>query len=125
MAIKHIVLKSGERLIANAQEMVFEGKTVGYYFEKPCVVSVAGPEMQPKKPGKEKTAIDVSLYPWIPFGKDVQVPIPLDWVVTMVEPVDMLFEMYQKNVLESTSEWNSGMNYSNEDEENGECKTCR
>jgi hypothetical protein len=127
MAIKHIILKSGERLIANVQEMIFEDKVVGYFFEKPCVVSVATPEMQPPKSGKEKMPIDVSLYPWIPFGKDTQVPIALDWVVTFVEPVDMLFEMYQKNVLEISVDWNSGMNYSKnvDGDENGECKNCR
>lgn len=125
MAIKHAILKSGERLIANVQEMVLEEKTVGYYFEKPCIVSVIGADNQPKQSGREKTPIDVSLYPWIPFGKDVYVPIPLDWVVTLVEPVDMLYEMYQKNVLESSSDWNSGMNRLNEEEENGGCKTCR
>lgn len=124
MTIKHALLKSGERLIANIQEMVLEEKIVGYYFEKPCIVSVMGPDNEPKRSGMEKTAIDVSLYPWIPFGKDKYVAIPLDWVVTLVDPVDMLLEMYQKNVLESTSDWSSGMNRSDE-EENGQCLNCR
>jgi hypothetical protein len=115
MAVKHVILKSGERLIANVQEMIFEDKTVGYYLEKPCIVNVD----QSKLESEKSTTFDVSLYPWIPFGKDTHIPTPLDWVVTIVEPVDMLLEMYKQNVLESNSKWNSGMNHSNEGDQNG------
>jgi hypothetical protein len=119
MAVKHVILKSGERLIANVQEMVFEDKTVGYYLEKPCVVNIDYSKLKSGESNNKKTSFDVSLYPWIPFSKDTHIPTPLDWVVTIVEPVDMLLEMYKQNVLESNSEWNSGMNHSNVGDQNG------
>ena len=141
MAIKHIILKSGERLVADLQEayttkLDMEGNEVqvvsGFYLGKPCSVNVIQPGEGPegpmdgpppeRQPGPEKTAIDISLYPWIPFGKGEVVPVPLDWVVTYVDPVDMLYEMYEKNVLEAT-EWNVGMNY--RDEEETDCQNCR
>ena len=140
MAIKHIILKSGERLVADLQEAYTtkidkEGNQVqvvsGFYLGKPCLVNVIQPDEGPeglegpppeRQPGPEKTAIDISLYPWIPFGKGEVIPVPLDWVVTYVDPVDMLSEMYEKNVLEAT-EWNVGMNY--RDEEETDCQNCR
>jgi hypothetical protein len=130
MTVKHIILKSGERLITEVQEMILEGKTVGYYFIKPCLVNVMtqengrGPNPNIKQK-KEKSIFDVSLYPWVPFAKGTQVPVPLDWVVTIVDPVDMLYEMYEENVLNSTKDWNEGMNRKEEDNNENDCKTCR
>ena len=41
MSIKLLVLKSGEDLVADVQEMVVEDKVVGYFLNKPCVVKMA------------------------------------------------------------------------------------
>ena len=32
--------------------------------------------------------------PWIIISKDTQVVIPTDWVVTIVDPIDSIREMY-------------------------------
>ena len=73
---------------------------------------------------KDKTSFDISLFPWIPMAKGFEIPINFDSVITLVEPVDMLYEMYEKNVLLTDDEWNEGMNKKQTDTDE-ECRTCR
>ena len=103
MTIKLLFLKSNEELIADVQEMIVgEGdgsRVVGYYLTKPCLVKMRNPNLV-KEDGQQKTAgFSVSLYPWIPLSKDETIPVPTDWVITIVEPVQGLKEMYLNDVL--------------------------
>jgi hypothetical protein len=104
MTIKLLFLKSNEELIADVQEMVVgeneeTSRVVGYYLTKPCLVKMRNPNLV-KQEGERKTAgFSVSLYPWIPLSKDETIPVPTDWVITMVEPVQGLKEMYVNDVL--------------------------
>jgi len=128
MAIKLIVLKSGENIIADMNEMVVEDKTVGFYLEKACIVRIMGGGEKPQRPQKarppeEKTSFDISLFPWIPLAKGTTLPISIDWVITFTDPVDMLYEMYVNNVLSGEKEWGEGLN--RKEDEDGDCKTCR
>jgi hypothetical protein len=72
-------------------------RVVGYYLDRPCVVKIINQSFSPltedKKPG-----VEVSLHPWIPLTSDRKIPIPADWVITMVEPVSSLKEMYLNSV---------------------------
>jgi hypothetical protein len=120
MSVKLVVMRSGQQIIADIKEMVVEGKAVGYYLTKPCAIEMANRNEEEVLLNNSKTAFDVSLYPWIPLAKGEQVPIALDWVVTLVDPVDMLMEMYQTNVIDSTKPWGEGLNHPEK-----ECKTCR
>lgn len=100
MSIKLILLKSGEDIISEVNEMVIEdGRKIGYYLEKPCIVKIKNFSSEEKEEKKE-AKINLVLYPWMPLSKDKNIPIPLDWVVTIVEPVDKLVDMYKKDVLE-------------------------
>ena len=49
----------------------------------------------------------VSIYPWMPLSKDQRIPIIADWVVTMVEPVDSLKEMYEQDIVNYGNQSNS------------------
>jgi len=120
MTIKVLALKSGEDVIADIQEMVVGEKNeetgednrrvVGYFLKKPCVVKLrtAAPltedEVDPKKPEK-KTELLISMYPWMPVAKEEIIPIPTDWVVTIVTPADQLFKLYEKDVLKNDTEY--------------------
>jgi len=106
-------MKSGEQIIADIQEMVVENKAVGYYLTKPCIVQLLHRE---RDETTEKMAFDINLLPWIPLAKGETVPISMDWVITYVDPVDMLLEMYQENVINSTKSWGEGMNRPSENE---------
>ena len=83
MTIKLLLLKSGEDLIADVQEMVVKENVVGYFLNKPCVVKmrdhkeVVDEEVTEEK---QKSQFQVKFYPWIPLAKDSVIPLTIDWV---------------------------------------------
>ena len=90
MSIRLVLLKSGEDVIADVTEMNI-GETrnvVGYFLENPCVVKIYK--------GEEESSIKIR--PWAPLSKDKKIPVPADWVVTIVEPVDQLLELYTESL---------------------------
>ena len=105
MTIKLMLLKSGEDFISDVSEMFFgEGenqRVVGYYLNKPCLVRMRNPNtIEDDGNGtSKKTGFEVSLYPWIPLSADEKIPVPADWLVTMVEPTARLKEMYIEDVI--------------------------
>ena len=105
MTIKLLLLKSGEDMIADITEMAYgeddDRRVVGYYLNKPCVIKMRDPnafEDQSEGRGK-KAGFEVSLFPWIPLSADENIPIPADWLVTMVEPTVKLTEMYVEDIV--------------------------
>jgi hypothetical protein len=103
MTIKLLVLKSGEDIVADVQEMVVEDKVVGYFLNKPCIVKMANytpVEDEETTEKKRKNAYQVKFYPWVPLAKDPMIPISMDWIVTMVEPMDKLTKLYVEDILE-------------------------
>ena len=111
MSIKLAVLKSGEDVIADIQEMIFEEKVVGYIFNKPCAVQMRTMEENGDK------SFQISLFPWLPLTKTTKVPVPPDWIVTIVDPIESLEKMYKKDVLKN-DETISSIEQSNSDIEN-------
>jgi hypothetical protein len=106
MSIKVLVLKSGEDVIADAQEMVSsEEKVVGYFLTKPCVVKLrnAEPLTSEKTDPKSdlQTELAVTMYPWMPLAKEKSIPVPADWVVTIFTPVDKIHDMFKEDILEN------------------------
>ncbi len=106
MTIKYLLLKSGEDIISDISEMVVgekENRTVvGYYLDKPCVIKMRDPNVlgEEQKGNTQKAGFSVSLFPWMPLSKDTKIPIPADWMITMVEPVTKLKEMYIEDIVE-------------------------
>ena len=97
MKIKVLVLKSGEDVIAEVQEMVSsDNQVIGYFLSKPCVVKLQAKE--------KNNDISVRMHPWMPFAREKMIPLSTDWVVTMVTPVESIQEMYQKQVLDDGKE---------------------
>ena len=52
-----------------------------------------------RKKSKTKAGFEVTLIPWLSLTQDEVIPIPSDWLVTMVEPVPQLTQMYTEDVL--------------------------
>ena len=108
MTVKLIVLKSGEDIVADIKEMVVgEGdnaKVVGYVLTKPCGVSLNSKAI---KIDDEKDTYQLKLFPWCPLTKNEKIPITADWVVTIVDPIDKITQMYTKEVLGDGSESSS------------------
>jgi hypothetical protein len=103
MTIKLILLKSGEDVIADVSEMIMgegeERRVIGYHLDKPCVIRMKNPNLQSEEGSNKKAGFEVSLFPWIPLTKDTNIPIPADWLITLVEPVTKLKEMYVEDIV--------------------------
>ena len=99
MTVKLILLKSGEDIIADVSEMVVgeenERKVIGYFFDKPCIIKLREGEENPD----HKSAYKISMFPWMPLSEDSNIPVPADWVVTIVEPKAQLRKMYLEDVV--------------------------
>ena len=108
MTVKLAILKSGEDIVADIKEMVVgEGddrRVVGYVFTKPCGVSLNSKAL---KVDDEEDHYQLKLFPWCPLTKNTKIPIAADWVVTIVDPIDKITQMYTKEVLEDGSESSS------------------
>ena len=111
MTIKVLLLKSGEDVIADVKEMVSSDKKVlGYFLTKPCVIKMSNTdnltteELDSKS--EKKSEFSVTMYPWMPIAKEKTIPLSTDWVVTMVTPVDKIYEMYQEDILKNGKESN-------------------
>ena len=100
MTIKLLLLKSGEDIIADVSEMAVGEKdsqrVVGYFVEKPVIVKLKDSHLDEED---KKTALQVSLYPWMPLTKTEKIPLSLEWVVTMVDPIDKLKQMYVEDIV--------------------------
>ena len=109
MTIKVLVLKSGEDVISDVQEMMSSSdQVIGYFLNKPCVVKIQAKETN--------TDVSVRMHPWMPIARETMIPVSADWVVTMVTPVEKIQEMYEKQVLNDGKE-NDSTTDSNEQSE--------
>ena len=103
MAVKLVMLKSGEDIIADVKEIKSNEDVIGYYFDFPLVVKMYQPEeptlLTEDGSNKEYSSkFNVRFYPWIPLTKDSKVPCSADWVVTIVEPLEKLKKQYQEKL---------------------------
>ena len=106
MTVKLALLKSGEDVIANFQEIVIEEKVVGYLAKDPYIVRLNRADI-PTEP--EQTKVALSFFPWMPLSKQTDIPIDPNWLVTMVDPVDAVIDSYQEklNVIQEKRKANS------------------
>ena len=94
MTVKLSLLKSGEDVIADIEEMFLDEKVVGYFFNNPCVVKLLA-----KDDGKSgKTPCQLQLTPWLPLTDEKKIPVAPDWIITLVEPMPQLKKMYEEGV---------------------------
>ena len=104
MTIKLVLLKSGEDIIADVTEMAVgeeeERSIVGYFLDRPCVIRMRDPNLLNEEGPRKESGFQVSLFPWIPLSKDTRIPVPADWLITMVEPATKLKEMYVEDIVE-------------------------
>ena len=111
MTIKLLLLKSGEDIIADVTEMAMgegEQKTiVGYFLDKPCVIRMRDPNLIKEEGPQKQSGFQVSLFPWIPLSKDTRIPVPSDWLITMVEPAYKLKEMYIEDIVKNGNQSDS------------------
>ncbi len=113
MAIKLVVLKSGEDLIADVKEIQSESseEVIGYYFYNPLILKLYSAEEKPVVLSEEEgtttelgttkefqSKVGITFYPWIPLSGTREIPCSADWVVTIVDPQEQVSKMYQEKV---------------------------
>jgi hypothetical protein len=98
MSIKLALLKSGETVISDAKELISDDKVCGYLFTKPHKIETRKALLLVEENESTKGDLEVSLAPWIVLTSDDQIPVPPDWIVTIVEPIQTIKEMYEEKV---------------------------
>ena len=97
MSIKLTLLKSGETLISETKELVSDEKQVkpySYLLENPQVITTREKTFLTEEEKNGDYCIDVILKPWIILSADKTIVLPTDWVVTIVEPLASIKQMY-------------------------------
>ena len=107
MTIKLVLLKSGEDIIADVTEMTVgepdskenPARVIGYFLGKPCVIKLRDVTDLGNEGSEYKQGYNVSLFPWMPLSKEETIPITSDWVITIVEPMTKLTDMYTEDIV--------------------------
>jgi len=86
MSVKLLILKSYEDVIADVKEMMSGDKVIGYLLNNPFITKL--------EQSLEGESAKVSFYPYAALSKQKEIPIPCDWVVSMVEPLDEVKQSY-------------------------------
>ena len=103
MSIKLTLLKTGEQLISEMKELVSEGQDQvhAYLLDNPHTVEINEKQFiteDEKDIGGGDYGINVILVPWIILSKDKKMIIPTDSVLTVVEPLDSVTQLYLDKV---------------------------
>ena len=95
MAVKLAILQENEQVIAEIKELVDDGNPVGYLFANPhCVYA----DKQYLAEENEDRSVQITLSPWILLTADKEILVPKHQVITIVEPIDSVKEMYSEKV---------------------------
>ena len=97
MSVKITLLKTGEQLISDMKELSEEGKDEpkAYLLENPHTVEISEKHFVTEEEKKDGDfGINVTLLPWIILSKDSQMVIPTDSVLTVVDPLDSVTQLY-------------------------------
>lgn len=100
MSIKLVVLKSGEDVIADVKELISGDNVVGYLLQDPqLIVAETIPNLSENEDLQESGSnLKITLSPWMPLSKEEQIPVRPDWVVTIIEPISDIREMYEERM---------------------------
>ena len=103
MSIKITVLKTGEHIISDMKELMTEGEenAQAYMLVNPHTYEINEKQFiteEVKELTEGDYGINVSLLPWIILSKDKKMIIPTDSVLTVVEPIDAVTQLYLDKV---------------------------
>ena len=98
MSVKLTLLKTGETLISEMQELVADKDQLSphaYLLNNPHVVRTKDKQfLTEEEKAEKKFGIDVVMTPWIILSSDKKIIIPVDTVMTIVEPIDGVKKMF-------------------------------
>ena len=96
MTIKIALLKSQQHVIADFKEIMSGDEPVAYLFKDPHLVDFN--KFSLSKEEDNQTSIEVSLSPWILGSADKEIPVPINQVVALVEPLESIKTMYLEKI---------------------------
>ena len=114
MSIKLTLLKSGEQLISDMKELVAEGQEQvhAYLLDNPHTVEINEKQFVTEEEIKTGAdyGINVSLLPWIILSEDKDMIIPIDSVLTVVEPLESVTQLYldKLNAVDNLTDFTGG-----------------
>jgi hypothetical protein len=104
MSVKLALLKSGENVIADIKELVDENeKVVSLVFYNPYVVRLLTPQILFEENSLVESEHKVSFYPWIPLSKDKEMAVDPSWIITVVEPQELVKSSYESKMSGNTN----------------------
>ncbi len=99
MSTKLALLKSGDYIISDAKELVSDEKPCGYLFSNPHKVILNSPVLLTESTNEDsENVVSITLSPWIILSEDKDVIVTPDWVITVVEPISSLKQMFEEKV---------------------------
>lgn len=100
MSIKLILLKSGENIISEIKEIIQENTMCGYMLENPHKILTENTIFLSEE-NQHDTKLQVSLTPWILLSNDSNVVITPEWIVTIVDPLESIKNLYLEKMNEN------------------------
>ena len=103
MSIKLLLFKSGEQVLADTKELrrkddvPMVDKVYGYLLTQPHKVSANKPLVLTENVDEQRN-VEITISPWILLTEDKVMTIPKEWVITIVNPIESVVEMYQEKV---------------------------
>ena len=99
MSIKITVLKTGEHIISDMKELMTEGEenAQAYMLVNPHTYEINEKQFiteEERELTEGDYGINVSLLPWLILSKDKKMIIPTDSVLTVVEPLESVTQLY-------------------------------
>lgn len=99
MTIKIAITRNNEHIISDVKELSSEDNFKGYLLKNPQIVSVSKNENLLLEEVDE--TIRIILSPWILLSKDSEIFVIPDHIIAMVEPLDMVKEIYLEKMKEN------------------------
>ena len=98
MSVKLSILKTGETIISDLQELVADqdqDTPNAYLLNNPHVVRTKDKQfLTEEEKAEKKFGIDVVMTPWIILSSDKKIVLPVDCVMNIVEPIDGVKKMF-------------------------------
>ena len=98
MSVKLTILKTGETLISDMQELVSDKEQASphaYLLNNPHRVRTKDKTfLTEEEKDEKKFGIDVIMTPWIILSSDKKIVLPVDFLMTIVEPIDGVKKMF-------------------------------
>ena len=99
MAVKMILLKTGDNIISGIKEITQDEKIHGYFLEQPHSIRTQEKTLLMESETSDSNyELDVILSPWMILSSDKEYVISPDIVATICEPLSSVKDMYDRKL---------------------------